>query len=237
MLADDLESFFYVMLYFAIRYISSNITDVKRFLHDFFSEKCYMRGSCVFMNGKSAMAKLADGNLKLPDIRETRLVQFDCPLDLLFGKFIRNVQVRYQNKKPKGPVIEDAQRHAVVMEWVKSVIDSIAWPEREWVIRDRTQKRRKPKPKTAPAAEAAQPSDPAATGAEHAKPAVPPRTSVKRPAPDAKRPTKRAKVNEEDATAKAGKAAAAKGGQRAKTRQKPEPREGTRRSARLINKK
>ncbi|KAI8983168.1 hypothetical protein BD414DRAFT_508316 [Trametes punicea] len=89
---DELESFFHVILYYAIRYLRSNCPDVGAFIEDFFDTytvvngayKCGLKKSTT-MKGVAPLTVSTDG----PELR------FDSPLDAFLSKVLQWFKAHY----------------------------------------------------------------------------------------------------------------------------------------------
>ena len=76
---DDMESFFYVILYYAARYLASNITNVPIFIENFFDSYGWDGSAYTVGETKSTAIKEARG--VVVDTDKRKLVCFSSPLD------------------------------------------------------------------------------------------------------------------------------------------------------------
>ncbi|KAI0323416.1 hypothetical protein GY45DRAFT_1332548, partial [Cubamyces sp. BRFM 1775] len=87
---DELESFFHVILYHAVRYLTSNCTDVGVFIEDFFDSYSSRNGELVC--GEKKQASMITGHILLS---QTMQLYFDSPLDGFMEAAMKWFRARY----------------------------------------------------------------------------------------------------------------------------------------------
>lgn len=119
--SDELESFLYVLLYTAVRYLRSNCTHemALSFIHEFFDADRFYTGQrhCGILKS----AAMRDGKLVLPTSPRTQL-QFYSPLDGFFDEtlqwFKAHYKVRCEAQSAATPkVVAPAPDPALVRPW------------------------------------------------------------------------------------------------------------------------
>ena len=108
-LSDDLESFFHVILYYGVRYLQSNVSDVPDFIESFFDAYSFKDGKYGVGRTKSTAMKTSEGLTISPDPASAQ-VHFASPLDgLLFtlrGIFHSHYKIQhYEARKALLPII------------------------------------------------------------------------------------------------------------------------------------
>nr|VWO99842.1 Swi1p [Ganoderma boninense] len=91
-LCDDLEAFFYVILYNAIRYVDSNCEDVATFLEDFFDCYALYQGAYYVGDKKKSAVKLAEIELN----NQQKLLFAAAPMNDLVGSLLRSISAHYK---------------------------------------------------------------------------------------------------------------------------------------------
>ena len=76
---DDMESFFYVILYYAARYLASNITNVPTFIENFFDS--YGWDGSAYSVGETKSTAIKEARGVVVDADKRKLVCFSSPLD------------------------------------------------------------------------------------------------------------------------------------------------------------
>ena len=91
-ICDELESFFYVILYYAVRYLRSNIRegDVGDWLYDFFDT--YGVSGNSYVCGKVKLNSMETGRLTV-SVGET--LKFESPMDDLIADLLKLFKARY----------------------------------------------------------------------------------------------------------------------------------------------
>nr|VWO96516.1 Uncharacterized protein [Ganoderma boninense] len=104
-LCDELEAFFYVLLYYAVRYLRSNLDGpaVGTWLSSFF-DTFGVKGD-TYICGNEKMAAIKSGTLVVAAADST-FVEFDSPMDHLLTNFLRwfrgnHVVAQYQRERSK----------------------------------------------------------------------------------------------------------------------------------------
>ncbi|PIL32448.1 hypothetical protein GSI_05150 [Ganoderma sinense ZZ0214-1] len=91
-LCDDLEAFFYVILYYAIRYVDSNCEDVPTFLEDFFD--CYTLYQGAYYVGDKKKTAIKGGEIELNN--QQKLLFATAPMNDLVGDLLRSFSAHYR---------------------------------------------------------------------------------------------------------------------------------------------
>ena len=112
-ISDELEAFFWVLIYYAVRYLPSNIEDVGNWLEDHFDTFSFAKGKYV-CGSKKKNAVCMDGALIADDIEDEKL-RFGSPLDRLVNACLRRFKARYhvyrhsrlQHKKKLQEPVDD----------------------------------------------------------------------------------------------------------------------------------
>ena len=106
-ITDELESFFYVILYYSARYLQSNITDVRTFIEAVFDD---FRFSCgEYRIGPRKSSTITNyGSIGIPPLFYLSRLHFSTPLDEFFHelrhRFVSLYKVRdYESQKPLSP--------------------------------------------------------------------------------------------------------------------------------------
>ncbi|PIL32477.1 hypothetical protein GSI_05180 [Ganoderma sinense ZZ0214-1] len=102
-LCDELEAFFYVLLYYGVRYLHSNLdeTAVGTWLSSFFDT--YGVKGDTYICGNEKMAAIKSGTLVVASTDST-FVEFDSPMDHLLTNFLRwfranHIVTQYQHER------------------------------------------------------------------------------------------------------------------------------------------
>ena len=106
-LCDDLEAFFYVILYLAVRYLDSNCEDVATYIEDFFD--CYTLYNDVYYAGEKKKSAIKYADLDLSGERANRTLSFTTqPLHDMVVELLKSFSAHYK------VVQYDATRNAVI---------------------------------------------------------------------------------------------------------------------------
>lgn len=89
-ITDELESFFYVILYYSVRYLESNITDVPAFIENLFDEYGLYWGKYQ-MGSKKAYTIKTPGDIIIAPQCSSDILYFSTPLD----EFIHELRRRF----------------------------------------------------------------------------------------------------------------------------------------------
>ena len=92
---DDLESFFLVLLYYAIRYLDSNVKDAGDYIEEFFDTFTLQDGVYTVGTVKRHTMKAGLELTTTPGAGSEKLV-FNLPLDGLFKTLLRSFQTAYK---------------------------------------------------------------------------------------------------------------------------------------------
>lgn len=113
-ICDELESFFYVILYYAVRYLRSNIddADVRHWIHSFFDTYGVHRDTYVC--GEKKLNAIKNGELL---ISPTEKLKFHSPMDDVIAELLmwfkaHHAVTMYDLKDEKLQVIPEASRDA-----------------------------------------------------------------------------------------------------------------------------
>ena len=98
--SDDLESFFLVLLYYAIRYLDSNIEDVGDYIEEFFDTVTLKGGMYTVGHAKCEVMK-QDVGLTTMAGADSKKLAFNSPLDGLFHTLLRSFQAAYKIREYK----------------------------------------------------------------------------------------------------------------------------------------
>ena len=95
---DELESFFYVLLYYAIRYLRSNCLDVGNWIEDFFDSYTLQAGEYKCGSTKSTtMRSFEKGMLALDSTANLPVqLRFNSPMDDLLSTLLERFQAHYR---------------------------------------------------------------------------------------------------------------------------------------------
>ncbi|KAL7279911.1 hypothetical protein ACG7TL_006320 [Trametes sanguinea] len=110
-IADELESFFHVTLYYAVRYLESNCVDVGAFIEDYFDT--FTVKNDKYKCGWFKSTTMTGGTLKISTDDEESL-QFQPALDSFFVETLQWFQARY--------AVEAYRRRQAKQELAKSTI-------------------------------------------------------------------------------------------------------------------
>lgn len=91
--SDELESFFHVLLYNAVRYLKSNCTDAGVFIEDFFDTHC-IRDDRYVCGLKKSETMQEHGQIRLVGSKDRLL--FDSPLDTFFHQALKWFKAHYR---------------------------------------------------------------------------------------------------------------------------------------------
>ena len=86
---DDLESFFYVVLYHAVRYFASNVSNAGDYIEDFFDAYTVYDGVCTAGFAKRYLIKDYSGAVRIRAESGAPRLRFNSPMDLLLAQFHR----------------------------------------------------------------------------------------------------------------------------------------------------
>lgn len=92
-ISDELEAFFWVLIYYAVRYLVSNVDDVGNWLEDHFDTFSFAKGKYV-CGSKKKIAVSRDGALIADDIENEKL-RFGGPLDRLISACLHRFKAHY----------------------------------------------------------------------------------------------------------------------------------------------
>ena len=94
-LSDDLESFLHVIIYYAVRYLKSNVVDVPNWLEQYFD--LYILSGSDYICGAIKANSIKHGVLTTEDSRIS--LAFHSPLDTLLHNLIRSFEAHYLVKE------------------------------------------------------------------------------------------------------------------------------------------
>ncbi|PIL32453.1 hypothetical protein GSI_05155 [Ganoderma sinense ZZ0214-1] len=104
-LCDDLEAFFYVILYFAVRYLDSNCQDVATYIEDFFD--CYTVLDGVYYIGHQKRFAIEHAVLQLTgpgDVLSFKTQPMNNAISDLLASFAAHYKILAYEKKPKPAI-------------------------------------------------------------------------------------------------------------------------------------
>ncbi|EIW53024.1 uncharacterized protein TRAVEDRAFT_75206 [Trametes versicolor FP-101664 SS1] len=99
--SDELESFFHVILYYAVRYLVSNCSDAGNFIENFFES--YSLVNKKYLCGKTKRSAMYSGKLVLDDTDSS--LKFSSPLDWFLLRLLALFKAHYavvQHKKKQA---------------------------------------------------------------------------------------------------------------------------------------
>ncbi|KAI0631771.1 hypothetical protein C8Q77DRAFT_158845 [Trametes polyzona] len=104
--SDELESFFHVLLYYAIRYLKSNCIDVGIFIEDYFDSHAFENGKCFCGQAKRQVVREGRG-LVVGGKDRVKLKFASPPLDKLIDTLLIRIHAHYVVRAYKA--YQDAQ--------------------------------------------------------------------------------------------------------------------------------
>ena len=110
---DDLESFFLVLLYYAIRYLDSNIENVGDYIEEFFDTVSLKGGMYTVGHAKRGVMKRY-GELTTIAGADSEKLAFNSPLDGLFHTLLRSFQAAYKIRAYKRRSVVDPLSSGVI---------------------------------------------------------------------------------------------------------------------------
>ena len=93
--SDELEAFFYVLLYYAIRYLHSNCPDVPNWIEDFFDSYTLEAGE-YRCGSKKKEAMQFTGTLALNSGSPAQLLKFNSPMDGILSTLLERFHAHYR---------------------------------------------------------------------------------------------------------------------------------------------
>ncbi|OJT13251.1 hypothetical protein TRAPUB_10186 [Trametes pubescens] len=110
--SDELESFFHVILYYAVRYLTSNCSDAGSFIETFFES--YSLVNKKYLCGKTKRTAMYQGQLVLDDTDAP--LKFSSPLDWFLSRLLQLFKAHYavvQHQKKQAEKAKATTQNAV----------------------------------------------------------------------------------------------------------------------------
>ena len=111
---DDLESFFLVLLYYAIRYLDSNIENVGDYIEEFFDTVTLKGGMYTVGHAKREVMKQYGELTTIAGADSKKKLTFNSPLDGLFHTLLRSFQAAYKIRAYKRRSVVDPLSSGVI---------------------------------------------------------------------------------------------------------------------------